>query len=195
MNLIDKINQASDYIAKAGRNSSANYMIVSHKLAEIIENLDIKKHRKKKLQAIELKNKLENMKVITLCGSTKFKNEFQLVNKWLTLQGNIVITVSMFGHIDKEPLNRNEKILLDEVHKRKIDLASEIFVVDVDNYIGESTKKEIEYATSKGKAIRYFSNEKSLFDQWNKVFYNRTELEDWNENPDFKGFNYTGLQG
>ena len=94
------------------------------------------------------------MNIITLCGSTKYKNEFVLINKWLTLHKNIVITVSMFGHSDSEPLNKTEKILLDEVHKAKIDVADEIFVIDVDGYIGESTKHEIEFAIFKGILYR-----------------------------------------
>ena len=125
------------------------------------------------------------MNVITLCGSTKYKDEFLMVNKWLTLQGNIVISVSMFGHVDKEPLTLEEKITLDAIHKGKIDLANEIFVVNVNGYIGESTKKEIEYADSKGKKIRFLTDEKDDFERWKYEFYNRKVLEDWN-NPDFK---------
>ena len=66
--------------------------------------------------------------IITLCGSTKFKQEFLNVNKWLTLQGNVVISVGLFGQIDNEPITPEEKILLDEIHKAKIDLANEIFL-------------------------------------------------------------------
>ena len=122
------------------------------------------------------------MNVITLCGSTKYKNDFLMVNKWLTLQGNVVISVAMFGHVDKEPLYSDEKEILDEIHKRKIDLANEIFVVDIDGYIGSSTQGEIEYAKSKGKDVRYLSTETTEFEKWKKEFYNRQILEDWN-NP------------
>lgn len=185
MTLIDKINQLSAEIAKATRNGSANYIICSSKIVEAIENLDIRKQRRKKLDAIKLKNKLEEMNVITLCGSTKYKNEFLMVNKWLTLQGNIVISVSMFGHVDKEPLLQSEKIILDAIHKGKIDLANEIFVVNVNGYIGGSTKSEIEYADSKGKKIRFLTDEKNEFEKWKHDFYDRKVLEDWN-NSDFK---------
>lgn len=106
-------------------------------------------------------------KVITLCGSTKFKKEFQEVQKKLTLEGNIVISVGLFGHSGVSEVweNKNEntltetKKMLDDMHKRKIDMADEIFVIDVGKYIGESTKSEIEYAKRKNKTIRYYSQE------------------------------------
>lgn len=106
-------------------------------------------------------------KVITLCGSTKFKNEFQEVQKKLTLEGNIVISVGLFGHSGDSEVweNQNEntltktKKMLDDMHKRKIDMADEIFVIDVGEYIGESTKSEIEYARRRNKTIRYYSQE------------------------------------
>ncbi len=121
------------------------------------------------------------MNIITLCGSTKYKDEYLLVNKWLTLQGNVVISVSMFGHVDNEPLTEKEKIILDEIHKEKIELSNEIFVIDVNGYIGMSTKNEIEYAKSKEKKIRYLSDELIEFTKWKNSFYNRTTLENWNK--------------
>lgn len=95
------------------------------------------------------------MKVITLCGSTKFKTEFEEANKRLTLEGNIVISVGLFGHADSIPLDEKTKELLDEMHKRKIDLSNEIFVVNVGGYIGYSTRSEIEYAEKLCKTIKY----------------------------------------
>lgn len=120
------------------------------------------------------------MKVITLCGSTKFKEFFLNVNKWLTLQGNVVISVGLFGQVDNEPILPEDKILLDEIHKAKIDLADEIFVINVGGYIGSSTRSEIEYADSKGKKIRFLTDEKSDFEFWIHDFYNRKITEDWN---------------
>jgi len=95
-------------------------------------------------------------KVITLCGSTRFKNEFIKVQKQLTLEGNIVISVGLFGHSgDDEVWTENTKAMLDEMHLRKIDMADEIYVINVDGYIGSSTKKEIEYAKLNNKTVRY----------------------------------------
>ena len=79
-------------------------------------------------------------KVITLCGSTKFKDQFLEVQKKLTLEGNIVISVGLFGHSgDNEVWTEGTKEMLDDMHKRKIDMADEIFVINVNKYIGEST--------------------------------------------------------
>ena len=107
-------------------------------------------------------------KVITLCGSTRFKDEFMEVQKRLTLAGNIVISVGLFGHsgddevwegMDEGTITRTKE-MLDDMHKRKIDMADEIFVINVDGYIGSSTRSEIEYAESAGKTVRYLEREK-----------------------------------
>ena len=94
--------------------------------------------------------------VITLCGSTRFKEEFIEAQKRLTLAGNIVISVGLFGHSgDDEVWTEGTKEMLDDMHKRKIDMADEIFVINVGGYIGQSTRNEIEYAKSTGKVIKY----------------------------------------
>ena len=104
-----------------------------------------------------------NYKVITLCGSTRFKDEFMEVQKRLTLEGNIVISVGLFGHsgdnevwenMDEGMLTRTKE-MLDDMHKRKIDMADEIFVINVGGYIGSSTRSEIDYAKAVGKPVRY----------------------------------------
>ena len=106
---------------------------------------------------------VKNYKVITLCGSTKFKDEFLKVQKELTLKGNIVISVGLFGHsgdnevwenMDEGTLTKTKE-MLDDMHKRKIDMADEIFVINVGGYIGESTKSEIEYAKGLNKNVNY----------------------------------------
>ena len=83
--------------------------------------------------------------------------------KKLTLEGNSVISVGLFGHsgdrevwegMSEDTLTQT-KIMLDDMHKRKIDMADEIFVINVGGYIGESTRSEIEYAKSAGKPVRY----------------------------------------
>ena len=95
-------------------------------------------------------------KVITLCGSTKFKEAFTETQKRLTLQGNIVISVGLFGHFgDNEVWTQGTKEMLDDMHKRKIDMADEIYVINVGGYIGSSTKSEIEYARATGKDVNY----------------------------------------
>ncbi|MBR5658516.1 MAG: hypothetical protein IKX10_03875 [Lachnospiraceae bacterium] len=102
-----------------------------------------------------------NYKVITLCGSTRFKDAFLEAQKRLTLEGNIVISVGLFGHSgDSEVWAEGTKEMLDDMHKRKIDMADEIFVINVDGYIGASTRSEIEYAKATGKTVRYLVDEK-----------------------------------
>lgn len=99
---------------------------------------------------------INEFKVITLCGSTRFKDAFLKEQKRLTLEGNIVVSVGLFGHSgDEEVWKPGIKEMLDRMHLSKIDMADEIFVINVDGYVGESTKKEIEYAKSKGKAVNY----------------------------------------
>ena len=76
--------------------------------------------------------------------------------KRLTLEGNIVISVGLFGHSgDDEVWTEGTKEMLDDMHKRKIDMADEIFVINVDGYIGSSTRSEIKYATATGKTVNY----------------------------------------
>ena len=94
--------------------------------------------------------------VVTLCGSTKFKDEFIRIQKELTLAGNVVISVGLFGHSgDNEVWTEGTKQMLDDMHKQKIDMADEIFVINVGGYIGESTQNEIKYAISQGKVVKY----------------------------------------
>ena len=103
-----------------------------------------------------MENMIGKYKVITLCGSTKFKEDFLREQKMLTLEGNIVISVGLFGHSgDNEVWSEGTKEMLDDMHKRKIDMAEAIFVINVGGYIGSSTRSEIEYAKSKGKNVLY----------------------------------------
>ena len=98
-------------------------------------------------------------KVITLCGSTRFKDQFMEAQKRLTLEGNIVISVGLFGHSgDEEVWKPGTKEMLDDMHRAKIDMADEIFVINVGRYIGESTRSEIEYALANEKPVRYLEN-------------------------------------
>lgn len=97
--------------------------------------------------------------VITLCGSTRFKEQFLEAQKRFTLEGNIVISVGLFGHSgDDEVWTEGTKEMLDDMHKRKIDMADSIYVINVGGYIGSSTRSEIEYAKANGKEVRYMEN-------------------------------------
>ena len=106
---------------------------------------------------------MRKYKVITLCGSTRFKDQFLEVQKRLTLEGNIVISVGLFGHSGDNEVWENmdegtltaTKAMLDDMHKAKIDMSDEIFVINAGGYIGDSTRSEIEYAKMTGKAVRF----------------------------------------
>ncbi|MBX4150950.1 DUF4406 domain-containing protein [Paenibacillus lautus] len=99
------------------------------------------------------------MHVITLCGSTKFKAQFREVEAALTLSGHIVLSVGFFEQSDGMAITGEQERQLKELHFRKIDRSDEIFVIDVNGYIGDSTRAEIEYASSHGKKVRYYSKE------------------------------------
>jgi len=101
--------------------------------------------------------------VITLCGSTRFKDQFIEAQKCLTLAGNIVISVGLFGHSgDNEVWTEGTKEMLDDMHKRKIDMADGIYVINVNGYIGSSTRSEIEYARKQGKQVLFLEPDKAI---------------------------------
>lgn len=101
--------------------------------------------------------------IVCLCGSTRFYDEFQQANYDLTMQGKIVLSVGFYPHSKTEAgghgegvgHDSTEKIALDELHKRKIDLADRVFVLNVGGYIGDSTRSEINYAIDHGKPVDY----------------------------------------
>ena len=96
--------------------------------------------------------------IITLCGSIKFKDQFIKVQEKLTLEGNIVLTPNFFNNIKKEEIDEKTKKMLDEMHRQKIDMSDEIYIINFGGYIGESTKAEIEYAKTKGKKVSYLES-------------------------------------
>lgn len=99
--------------------------------------------------------------IVCLCGSTRFYKEFQEANYRETMSGKIVLSVGFFGHSSRQAhgqevgTTENQKVMLDELHLRKIDLADEVLVLNVDNYVGDSTRREIAYAQANGKKIRW----------------------------------------
>lgn len=95
----------------------------------------------------------ELRKVITLCGSAKFKEDFIRELKNLTLLGNIVL-MPVFDFTNEEIDTSKAKILKD-LHFKRIEMADEILVINKNGYTGASTKAEIEYATKLGKKINY----------------------------------------
>jgi dienelactone hydrolase len=105
---------------------------------------------------------------VCLCGSTRFKKEFEEANRKLTLQGKIVLAPGLFGH-SGDKFTDKQKELLDKLHLRKIDLASKVYIIsDHTGYYGESTKREITYAEQHSKKIIYLNvhiNTSVVFDR------------------------------
>ncbi len=93
--------------------------------------------------------------IVCLCGSTKFKAAFRKAEADFALAGVIVLSVGLFGHADNVPLDVGQKAAQDYLHRRKIRLASVVYVLNVGGYIGESTANEIAYAESLGKVVSY----------------------------------------
>ena len=100
-----------------------------------------------------------NYPVITLCGSTRYKDDFIEAQSQLTLDGNIVLSVGLFGHADGIDFTPETKAMLDDIHKRKIDMSDAIYVINRDGYIGDSTRSEINYAKDHNKQIYYMFEE------------------------------------
>lgn len=101
-------------------------------------------------------------KVVCFCGSTRFAQWF-MIERWkLEKQGIITLGINILpdGYFAGENHHGAEqegvKDILDDLHLRKIDLADEVFILNVDGYIGESTRRELEYAISIGKPVKYF---------------------------------------
>lgn len=94
--------------------------------------------------------------VVTLCGSTRFKDEFLRMQRELTLQGNVVLSLPFFEKSESGVLlTDDQKTLLDNLQKQKIDMAGEVLVINPGGYVGETTISEIEYARRKGKRVSF----------------------------------------
>lgn len=102
-------------------------------------------------------------KIITLCGSTRFHEEFVRANYELTMAGAIVLSVGFYPHAthlhgEGVGATTDEKVALDELHKRKIDLSDEILVLNVGGYVGDSTRGEIAHAEARDIPVRYLES-------------------------------------
>ena len=94
--------------------------------------------------------------IVCLCGSTRFMQAFQDANFNETMAGRIVLTIGCDTKSDAMlGLEPHVKMMLDELHKRKIDIADEILVLNVGGYVGASTASEIVYAREHGKRVRW----------------------------------------
>ena len=97
------------------------------------------------------------MKIITICGSLKFQKEMMIETQKLALQGFCVLTPT-YPVLENIEITKEQLQLLKEEHFKKISLSDAILVINKDNYIGKSTKLEIEYAKQLNKKIIYYSD-------------------------------------
>lgn len=108
---------------------------------------------------------MSKRKIITLCGSTRFREQFNDASFWLTMHGHVVLSPGVFLHSEDGPAIRDiilaRKAELDELHKYKIDMSDAIMVIDVNGYAGESTRSEIEYAIRKGNTVYSYTQSKA----------------------------------
>ena len=92
--------------------------------------------------------------VVVLIGSSKFKHLFHQVAAILEKNGILCLMMGFFQHADSVPVSDEERIMMTQVDYKRIDLCKEVWVISVDNYVGESTRNEIEYASYRQKLIR-----------------------------------------
>ena len=97
------------------------------------------------------------MKIITLCGSLKFQKEMMIIAEKMTLEGHCILT-PIYPTLKNIEKTKEQLIKLKEAHFRKIELSDTILVINVNNYIGESTNLEIDYAKKLGKEIIYYTD-------------------------------------
>ena len=97
------------------------------------------------------------MKIITLCGSLKFQKEMMIVAEKIALEGNCIFT-PVYPVIENSERTEEQMKRLKEAHFKKIELSDAILVINKNNYIGDSTKLEIEYAKKLKKKIMYYTD-------------------------------------
>lgn len=102
--------------------------------------------------------------IICLIGSTKFKKEFEHAIREETLNGNIVLSVAQFSHADNLSISESEKTIFDKVHLKKIEISNTVLVINAGGYIGESTKRELQYAKNLNKSIEFFREKYNQFE-------------------------------
>lgn len=104
--------------------------------------------------------------IVTLCGSTRFYEAFQRANYEETMAGKIVLSVGFYphsqekAHSEDEGCTSEQKVALDILHKKKIDLSDEVLILNVGGYVGESTRSEWQHAGETGKVIRFLEPDK-----------------------------------
>jgi hypothetical protein len=136
------------------------------------------------------------LKTVCLCGSSRFSAAYQQANLRETLAGRIVLTIGCDMRSDadlfvalSEQARADLKARLDWLHLRKIDAADEILVLNVDGYIGDSTRREIAYAVTHGKGVRWWEPDSAP-----PLLCPRCGACAWTESAAAQGWRWTGQQ-
>jgi hypothetical protein len=120
-------------------------------------------------------------KVVTICGSTKFKRDFEIIAKELTLNGFIVISIGgCYHHLDDDKRLKEKDAMLEVIHLARINMADIVYIINPNGYIGQSTAREIEYAKRTNKKIRYLEIPDTLSEylkEKNEDFNNKLNIE------------------
>ena len=148
MGIVDRLTQDASREAMAeGERLLTDYTSISAQLADA-------------LAAAPTEPQKPRPRVVCLCGSSRFYKAFERANMEETLAGNIVLSIGTTRRSDQELLTAGDltvgqKVKLDELHLRKIDLADEVLILNQNGYMGESTRRELAYARAQGKKVRF----------------------------------------
>lgn len=144
----------------------ARHAIFTYQLHEAENNVDSERAQELAIEYITSNDYRADFPIVVcLCGSTRFWRTFQEASLRETLAGKIVLSIGAasgtddehFGNLPRDEYDR-VKTMLDELHMRKIELADEVLILNVDNYIGESTARELTYAQLLGKSVRFWED-------------------------------------
>ena len=94
------------------------------------------------------------IKIITICGSMRYSKEMMKIAEELELKKGYAVIQCVYN-VDEQKYEGVDASILDKIHRKKIDISDAIYVVNIDGYIGNSTKNEIEYANNNGKEVIY----------------------------------------
>lgn len=155
-NMLTKLAEIREYVRDSGL---GEYGYVDGWSVKIVKKCDEVAAELTKLQ------QPDRPRIVCLCGSTRFYQQFKEINYQETMAGNIVLSVGFAPtkeHGETIGCSPEQKELLDQVYLKKIELADEIFVINVGRYVGESTAREIKHAVKLRKKIRWLEHDAAI---------------------------------
>lgn len=94
------------------------------------------------------------VKVVTICGSMRYSKEMIKISEELEIKQGYAVIQCVYS-VEGLKCEGVDASMLAKIHRRKIDISDGIYVVNIDGYIGKSTRNEIEYAIKNGKDVMY----------------------------------------